>query len=220
MLLQEIFGRLWGQINIHTFTNDSKNGETITHWWRVQLHLHALQKAANKSKQKSQALPIESTIQTERLDTAAHAFPFVFSCTQHETSRVFLSRFGSFLWSRWGSIYNSYTACRWNKIIPTFEVTQCSFMRIVAAEKTDDETVWGSGSILDNVTNRGYSSECLFCFFWPECFCMRIYGADADKVWRHWRNVNERQGIFEAPVSRLSRGSVYLHILIFFTLSG
>lgn len=110
-----------------------------------------------------------SIIQTERSDTVAHAFPFVFSCTQHETSRVFLSSFGSFLWSRWGSIYNSYTACRWNRIITIFEVTQCSSMRIVAEEKSRPRLTIYHGQFEVQFS----SGQCqLFVCVWLACFVL------------------------------------------------
>ncbi len=111
--------------------------------------------------------------------------------------RVFLSCFGSFLWSRWGSIYNSYTACRWNRIITTFEVTQCPFMRIVAEEKsrpglTISRDSLRSGSVLENVMSIYFSPVfvlvCLFLFLtWIHCFCVWLCSNGADKVWRHWR---------------------------------
>lgn len=79
-------------------------------------------------------------------------------------------------------------------------------------------------SVLANGKSIDYSSVfgllvLLVFSTWILCFCLWLCGSGADKVWRHWRHVKERQYIFDAPVSQLSRGSVYLHILISFTLS-
>ncbi len=158
----------------------------------------------------------------------AYALPFVFSSTQHETS---IGYFYPALDLSSGadeapSIIHTQPADETESslLLRSHNVPSC-----VLLQRRNQDPDWQyAGIVWGPVQFWTMSWAYIFhlCLLWLACFCFWpeyiafVYGFAARvRIKYEDTEDKDRQYIFDAPVSQLSRGSVYLHFLISFTLS-